>query len=75
VGWLLLHRKIVPHSGKVKGIGASPMFGKRRSVTSSSFGKEDNQMTVFQKSNKEKKVTVAKAVDTINDKYGDNIVT
>ena len=43
-------------------------------ISLSSLGKE-NQMSLFQESEKEKKAALAKAVDTINDKFGEHTLT
>jgi len=44
-------------------------------ISLSSIGKEGDQMLLFQETNREKKTALAKAVDTVNDKFGEHTVT
>jgi DNA polymerase IV len=44
-------------------------------VSLSCLGKDDGQMLLFQEEDREKKATLAKAVDTINDKFGEHTIT
>ncbi len=44
-------------------------------ISLSSLGKSDRQMSLFQESDEEKKAALAKAVDTVNDKFGEHAIT
>jgi DNA polymerase-4 len=44
-------------------------------VSLSSLGKDDNQMSLFQDTEREKSVARAKAMDAVNDKFGEHSIT
>jgi len=44
-------------------------------VALSALGKDDNQMTLFRDPNREKRAAVARAMDAVNDKFGEHTVT
>jgi DNA polymerase-4 len=44
-------------------------------IALSSLGKEGDQMSLFEEPDREKKAAVAKAVDTVNDKFGEHTIT
>lgn len=44
-------------------------------VSLSSLGKDDNQMSLFQDPEKEKKMARAKAMDAVNDRFGEHSIT
>jgi DNA polymerase-4 len=44
-------------------------------ISLSSIGKDGGQMTLFQEQDREKKAALTKAVDTVNDKFGEDAVT
>jgi DNA polymerase-4 len=44
-------------------------------ISLSSIGKEGDQMLLFQETNQEKKTALTRAVDTVNDKFGEHTVT
>jgi DNA polymerase-4 len=44
-------------------------------ISLSCLGKDEGQMPLFQEADREKKATLAKAVDRINDKFGEHTIT
>jgi DNA polymerase-4 len=44
-------------------------------ISLSNIGKDGEQMTLFQENDREKKAALTKAVDTVNDKFGEHAVT
>ncbi|MCX5814263.1 MAG: DNA polymerase IV [Proteobacteria bacterium] len=44
-------------------------------ISLSSIGKDSDQMLLFKETNQEKKAALTKAVDTVNDKFGEHTVT
>jgi DNA polymerase-4 len=44
-------------------------------VSLSSIGKDGHQMSLFEETEREKKAALAKAMDTVNDKFGEHTVT
>jgi DNA polymerase-4 len=44
-------------------------------ISLSCIGKEGDQMSLFEEAEREKKAVLAKAMDTVNDKFGEHAVT
>ncbi|HEX7571711.1 MAG TPA: DNA polymerase IV, partial [Bacteroidota bacterium] len=44
-------------------------------ISLSNIGEDGEQMTLFQEEDREKKAALTKAVDTVNDKFGEHAVT
>jgi len=44
-------------------------------ISLSSLGKDEGQMALFQDKDREKKAAMAKAMDAVNDKFGEHSIT